>query len=265
MTLTPAARDITTTRRGHVLEILIDRAHKRNAFTLETLAQFAEAYDELENDPDLRVGLVHAAGDHFTAGLDLADVAPAVVESGQGLPHAGGVDPFAMSGPACSKPVVVAIQGLCYTLGVELVLAADITVASDDARFVQFEIARGIMPFGGGTFRWPARVGWGDAMRWLLTAEPLPAAEAHRIGLVQELTPPGAQLEAARAIADRIATMAPLGVQGTLANARLAARDGEAAATAHALRRATELFATDDAAEGVASFVERRDARFTGH
>src|SRR5690349_23555530 len=91
----------------------------------------------------------------------------------------------------------------------------------------------GIMPFGGATFRAPAQLGWGNAMRFLLTAEEFGAAEALRIGLVQEVVPAGAHVDRARALAQLVARQAPLGVQGTLASARIAATQGEAAAVDH--------------------------------
>ena len=111
------------------------------------------------------------------------------------------------------KPVVLAVNGIAYTLSIELALAADIVVAADDVRFRQLEIGRGIVPFGGATFRAPAQLGWGNAMRFLLTADEFGAAEALRIGLVQEVVPAGSHLQRARELAQLIARQAPLGVR----------------------------------------------------
>ena len=240
-----------------------DRAHKRNAFGPEMLRGLAAAYGQFERDPELRCAVVFAHGEHFTGGLDLAAVAP-LVARGESLAPAGGVDPWGVSGPPASKPVVVAVRGLCLTLGIELILAADVCVAASDTRFGQIEVKRGIFPFGGGTFRWPERVGWGNAMRYLLTGDELDAATALRIGLVQELAEPGQELERAFAIAERIAQQAPLGVQATLRNARTAAREGIDAAVAELRPSVTALFGSEDAREGMMSFMERRQARFTG-
>jgi enoyl-CoA hydratase/carnithine racemase len=137
-------------------------------------------------------------------------------------------------------------------------------VAADDVRFRQLEIARGILPFGGATFRAPARLGWGNAMRFLLTAEEFGAEEARRIGLVQEVVPTGRQLDRAVELARVVAAQAPLGVQGTLANARAARAAAEQAATEHLAALLPAILASDDAAEGVRSFLERRTAHFTG-
>lgn len=252
-------------QRGHVLLIGINRPDKRNAFDLELIDQFGAAYEELGIDPELRVGVVHAFGDHFSAGLDLAQVGPAVAEKGPGALGGGyRYDPFGMWAPPVPKPVVMAVQGIAYTLSIELALASDIVIAADDVRFRQLEIGRGIIPFGGATLRAAAQLGWGNAMRFLLTAEEFGAQEAHRIGLVQEVVAPGEQLDRAVAIAETIAAQAPLGVQETLANARIARDSGEAAAREHLKQVLPRIMASDDAMEGVRSFLERRPARFSG-
>ena len=175
-------------------------------------------------------------------------------------------NPWRTYGRAVSKPIVVAVHGLCLTLGIELLLAADVRVAADDARFAQVEIKRGIFPFGGGCARWVSTCGWGNAMRYLLTGDELDAREAERIGLVQEVVPGGAAavLERALALAGTIAAQAPLGVQATLASARLATAAGEQAAARELLPTLQRLMGSDDAREGLLSFMERRAARFTG-
>lgn len=256
---------ITVERDGHVLLIGIDRADKRNAFDLALLAELAEAYRRLDQDEDVRVGVVFAHGPHFSAGLDLANVAPRIAEHGpKALSGEGAVDPWGVWGPPASRPVVLAVQGIAYTLSIELALAADIVVAAADVRFRQLEVGRGILPFGGATFRAPAQLGWGNAMRYLLTGEEFGAEEALRIGLVQEVVPAGQQLARATALAHQIAAQAPLGVQGTLANARKGRDEGEAAAIAQLEALLPRLMASQDAAEGLQSFLERRTARFTG-
>ena len=255
---------VTVEREGAVLLIGVDRAAKRNAWDLETIAGVAAAYEQLGTDADIRAGVVFGHGDHFSAGLDLAQVLPAVQEHGPAvLSGASAYDPFGVWGAPVPKPVVMAVQGIAFTLSIELALASDVVVAADDVRFRQLEIGRGIIPFGGATIRAAAQLGWGNAMRFLLTAEEFGAAEALRIGLVQEVVPAGQQLARATEIAQLIAKQAPLGVQGTLANAR-AARGGEAAAVEHLRGLLPSLVASEDAAEGVLSFVERREARFTG-
>lgn len=256
---------ITVERDGHVLLIGVNRPEKRNAFDVEMLEQLAAAYERLGDDADVRVGVLFAHGDHFSAGLDLAVVGPVVAEHGaRALAGARKYDPFGVWAEPVPKPVVMAVNGIAFTLSIELALAADIVIAADDVRFRQLEIGRGIVPFGGATFRAPAQLGWGNAMRFLLTAEEFGGSEALRIGLVQEVVPAGRHVDRARAIAGAIAKQSPLGVQTTLANARLARRSGPQAAADHIAAQLPAILRSEDAMEGLRSFLERREANFTG-
>jgi enoyl-CoA hydratase/carnithine racemase len=256
---------ITVERDGHVLLIGVNRPEKRNAFDLSTIEQLAAAYDRLGAERELRAGVLFGHGDHFSAGLDLGEVGPAVAEGGpRALAGPGQYDPFGVWREQVPKPIVMAVQGIAFTLSIELALASDIVIAADDVRFGQLEIARGIMPFGGATFRAPAQLGWGNAMRFLLTADEFGAEEALRIGLVQEVVPAPAQLERATEIAHVIAAQAPLGVQATLANARVARAASERAAVEHLGESVPRVLRSADAAEGVRSFVELRAGHFTG-
>ena len=123
---------------------------------------------------------------------------------------------------------------------------------------------RGIYPVGGATLRFPFEAGWGNAMRYLLTGDEFGASEAHRMGLVQEVTAPGEEFAVGLGIAERIARQAPLGVRATLASARLALAEGEAEAARRLLPDLKPLMRSDDVKEGVASFLERREANFAG-
>src|SRR3954471_1942366 len=220
---------VTLERDGHVLAIGLNRPDKRNAFNLAIIADLSRAYALLESDDSLRAGVLFAHGDHFTAGLDLVDVGPNIISGELPFPEEGR-DPWRLDG-TWTKPIVAAAHGWCMTLGIELLLAADIRVASADTRFCQMEVRRGIYPFGAATIRLPQQTGWGNAMRWLLTGDEFDAAEAHRIGLVAEVVD---DADAARARAREIAHViadraAPLGVRATLASAHLARTNGEAA------------------------------------
>jgi enoyl-CoA hydratase/carnithine racemase len=158
----------------------------------------------------------------------------------------------------------MAVQGWCLTIGIELLLAADIRLAAEGARFGQIEINRGIFPFGGATIRLPEVAGWGNAMRWLLTGDRFDSAEALRIGLVQEVVPANELHSKAIEIARTVAKRAPLGVQATIRSSRTAQLEGHDAATDELLVIARELMDTEDAAEGVRSFIERREGNFKG-
>lgn len=251
-------------QRDHVLRIGLNRPAKRNAFNVEMLEELGRAYERLERDDDLRAGVLHAHGENFTAGLDLAEVGPRLVDGS--LDWADDArNPWRNDGRPWTKPVVAAVQGWCLTLGIELLLAADVRIASADARFAQLEVQRGIYPFGGATTRLPREAGWGNAMRWLLTGDEFDAAEALRIGLVQEVVEVGDQLDRAVELAERIATRsAPLAVRTTLAAAQRANREGERAAEDRFVVDVVDLFKSTDGAEGMLSFMERRPARFIG-
>ena len=264
--MTPATESkISVEQRGHILFIGLNRPAKRNAFDLQMLDELALAYGELEDNQEVRCGVLYAEGEMFTAGLDLANVAPKVVETGILQYPEGAIDPLNLHGERSrTKPLVVAVQGKCLTLGIELMLAADIRVASENATFAQIEIKRGIFPFGGATLRFPETAGWGNAMRWLLTGDEFDAQEALRIGLVQEVTENGKQLEKAVEIAERIAKQAPLGVRATIESARKMQLEGFKKAAEYLTPQILALFRSEDAKEGVQSFLERREGNFSG-
>ena len=261
--MTDAPR-VTVERDGHVLLIGFNRPEKRNAADFQLLRELSLAYGELERDPELRAGFVFAHGDHFTGGLDLADVGPRIGPEGLDIVPEGGINPWQVSGESITKPVVMAVQGTCLTLGIELMLASDIVVAADSTVFGQIEVARGILPFGGATIRFPRAVGWGNAMRWILTGDSFPVEEAYRIGLVQEVVPHGEQYARGLELAQRVAAQAPLAVQAALANARLAVRDGDAAAEASLQPNLVRLAQSEDARIGMEAFVTRQPAVFIG-
>ncbi len=246
-----------------MLKIGIDRPKKLNGFTPEMLRELAEAYTRLETDDDLWVGILHATGANFTAGLQLDRVGP-IMARGEPVFPLHCVDPAGLREPIRSKPLIAAVRGICFTVGIELMLAADIVVAGEDCRFAQLEVKRGIMPTGGATLRFVERCGWGNAQRLLLTGREFDAAEAYRLGLVQEVAAPEAVLGRAEALAAEIAANAPLAVRASLASSRRYAEFGPiaAAATLDSVQRG--LSATEDAAEGVKSFLERRPAAFRG-
>lgn len=256
---------VTIERDGHVLLIGVNRPEKRNAFDLATLRELGDAYQMLADDLEVRVGVLFGHGDHFSAGLDLAEVGAVVAEKGpEALAGGHEYDPFGVWAKQVPKPVVMAVSGIAFTVSIELALASDIVIAAEGVRFRQLEVGRGILPFGGATLRAPRQLGWGNAMRFLLTAEEFGAAEALRIGLVQEVVPFGKHVERAREIAQLIARQAPLGVQATLENARLAQSLGNEVAIEHLKAVLPDILKSEDAMEGVASFLQRRDAVFKG-
>ena len=262
----PPEGTITSERRGALLLVGINRPAKRNGFTPRMFRELAEAYTLLEDDPALRVGLLFAHGEHFTAGLDLPTIAP-LMQRGEKPTPEGLVEPLDLGTPGMrrrSKPMVVAVRGITYTLGIELMLAADVVVAADDCRFSQLEVKRGIMATGGATLRMAQRAGLGNAMLHLLTGDEFGSAEALRLNFVQKVVPAGEELPEALRIAEAIAAQAPLAVVATRLNARRSVEEGPLAAMAEFTEVQQRLARTEDASEGVRSFVERRVARFVG-
>ena len=245
----------------HILKITISNARKKNAFHPDMMRQLSDALTELHNNADLWVGVITAEGDNFTAGLDMpkffgpnANPTP--------IPETN-IDAFGLRN-VCSKPIVTAVQGICYTIGIEMALAGDIIIAADDSRFCQMEAKRGIAPLGGAHFRYVTRSGWGNAMYHLLLCDEFNAKEAYRVGLVQEVVPAGTQVQRAMDLAEIIKNNAPLGIQATKAAGRKFIEEGEHQAVAAISEIRARVMNSKDAAEGIQSFVERRQARFTG-
>lgn len=256
---------ITVDVNGHVMAVGLNRVEKRNAFDPPMYGALGQALAQLESDPNLRCGLLFAHGDHFTAGLDLVHWAEPLRQGAFPEMPDGALDPLGLdSANRLTKPLVMAVQGTCLTLGIELLLAADIRVAASDTRFGQIEIKRGIYPVGGATLRLFQEVGWGNAMRYLLTGDEFGADEAHRMGLIQEVVAPGEQFDRALAIARTVADQAPLGVYATLASARTAREKGVERAAARLLPDLMPIMSSEDVQEGIAAFVERRPAQFKG-
>ncbi|NVB39917.1 crotonase/enoyl-CoA hydratase family protein [Pseudenhygromyxa sp. WMMC2535] len=255
----PPEGRVTTEVHGHLLTITIDRPAKYNGFTPEMLDQLAAAYTRLEDEDALWCGLLVAEGKHFTAGLELSRF-----DITKGLSDATQIDPLDLHGRRRTKPVVAAVHGICFTIGIELMLAADLVIAERGVRFAQLEVQRGLMAYGGATIRMVERAGWGNAMRWLLTGDEFDGETALRLGFVQELVDAGEGRARARAIAERICEQAPLAVRASRRSAQLAAEEGAAAAIAAFPEQLAALAGSEDFAEGVQSFRERRAGRYVG-
>jgi enoyl-CoA hydratase/carnithine racemase len=253
--------EVRMTVDGHVCVISLDNVAKKNAITPELMAQLSAHLTTFEDDDDLWVAILDPAGEHTTAGLDMpkffgpgATAQPLAEDQ---------VDPFALQ-RRTTKPVISVVHGITYTIGIEMMLAGDIVIAADTARFCQLESKRGIAPFGGAHFRYLTRTGWGNAMYHLFLCDEFDAQEALRIGFVQEVHPYGRHRERAMEIARRICQCAPLGLRATKKAALEYLEQGERAGVAAipAIRKA--VFDTEDFKEGIQSFIERREARFRG-
>jgi enoyl-CoA hydratase len=260
----PDAHQIAQVRSehvGYILKIIIANPSKRNAIIPEMMEQLSNAFTVLQNDDDLWAGVLCAEGDHFTAGLDMQkffgpDAKPQTVPEGN-------VDAFGLK-VECNKPITTAVQGLVLTVGIEMMLAGDIVVAAEDARFCQMEAKRGIALLGGAHFRFLSRMGWGNAMYHLMLCDEFDADEAYRFGLVQEVVPLGQQMERAMTLAGLINKNAPLGIQATKISARKFFEAGQKVAIDELPKIRSSIFGTEDAEEGIKSFMARRPAEFKG-
>ena len=254
---------ITYETDSYICLIGLNRADKRNAFDSHMIQQLSEALTNYESDDNLRCALIFAHGEHFTAGLDLMELQDKW-DKGAFDFNDNEIDPWGIGGKLRSKPVVVAVQGTCFTAGIELMLNSDVVIASDNCNFAQMEVQRGIMPFGGATVRFIQAAGWQKAMPYLLTGKAFDAQTADRLNLVSEVVPNGEEYERAMTIAQEICQAAPLGVQGLLSSAQDVSRSGTAAALANIHSYLPHLFHSEDAKEGAMAMVERREAEFKG-
>ena len=226
--------------------------------------QLKEAMTRLDEDNELRAGVLFAHGEHFTAGLDLPKWTEQMASGSKPEEDTDEMVDVVGFSRFCRKPIVTAVKGITFTLGIELAIAGDIVVAAENTRFSQLEPLRGIHATGGATIRMVQRCGWGNAMYHLLTSDEFDATEAYRIGLVQEVVSVGEELNRAIEIAEQIAACAPLAVQETKASSRRYVVKGFDSAVAEFNKTQAMLTATEDAAEGVRSFVEKRTANFKG-
>jgi enoyl-CoA hydratase len=217
----------------------------------------------LSVDEGVRVILLTGAGDKaFAAGADINEVAATDAGSGEVLARRGqGV--FLLI-ETCGKPVIACINGYALGGGCELALACTIRIASDKARMGQPEVKLGLVPGYGGTQRLPRLVGQAAALKLMLTGEMIGAAEALRIGLVNEVTTPELLMERGEEIAKAMVAMAPLAIAGCLEAVRRGAEVGLEEGLAIEAEIFGRLCGTEDKAEGTAAFLEKRAAKWVG-
>jgi len=247
--------------------ITLNRPEARNAVDRAMALGIEAAVDRIEADPDVWVGVLTAntaeqANPVFCAGADLK----VIRETGSAASldtDRGGFGGFVYR--ERTKPIVVAVDGLATAGGLELVLAADIVVATTRSAFGLAEVRRNLIAAAGGLFRLPQVIGRGPAMDAILTGAPLDARRAYELGLVSRLVEPGAALDEALRLAGEIVEAAPLAVQASRRVIRMAASEPDETLRTVSRALLDELLESDDAAEGLAAFAEKRPPQWQGH
>ena len=251
---------VRTERRNHVLVLTLDRPEARNAVNGEVARQMEAALDAADTDPDIWVVVLTHAGPVFSAGADLRAI-------GEGRGDELHTDTGGFAGLVRRervKPLIVAAEGPALAGGCEIVLAADLLVASTNLRIGVPEVKRCLVAAAGGLFRLARRIPYNIAMECVLTGDPITAERAEQVGRGNVLTEPGGALDAARALAGRITANAPIAVQQSrkvVAHFAYGPEDEAWEASGAAMAVASS---TEDVKEGVAAFLEKRPPQWTG-
>jgi enoyl-CoA hydratase len=252
--------------QGRVALITLNRPEARNAVNGDVAAGVEAAIDRMEDDPEIWVGIIRANTEGqdrpvFSAGADLK-----AINSGNAAAlhtRRGGFAGFVYR--ERRKPVIVAVDGLATAGGCEIVLAADLVVATTRSAFGLAEVKRNLIAGAGGLFRLPRAIGQAAAMEAILTGEPIPAERAYQLGLVSRLVAPGEAVTEALRLADQITACAPLAVWASRKVVLAAAYEDD-----ETLKQLTnEQFATvmqsGDTKEGLTAFIEKRTPEWKGH
>ena len=246
------ADEVLVEQRDRILIITINRPAARNAIDAAVTAAVAAALDRLDGDSDLSIGILTGAGGTFCAGMDLK----AFLRGEQVALPGRGLAGFTQKPPA--KPLIAAVEGYALAGGFELVLACDLLVAAEDAKFGIPEVKRGLAAAGGGLLRLPQRIPPNLAMEYALTGDFFSAADAQRLGLANRVTPSGGALEGAIELAERITVNAPLSIA---VSKEIIVQSADW--TAEDMWRQQDqiirpIFTSADAREGASAFAEKR-------
>jgi enoyl-CoA hydratase len=248
----PKAEALLTERRGHVLVVTINRPRARNAITGEVAERIADAMDEFDRDPHLRAAILTGAGGTFSAGMDLKAALAGEPASVPGR----GFGAITTSPPR--KPLIAAVEGWALAGGCEMVLACDLVIAADNARFGLPEVKRGLAAGSGGLVRLPRRIPYHVAMELILTGDLMSARRAYALGLVNALAPAGQALDVALELAEKVAANGPL----ALAASKEVIRQGDGWTDEDVRRRhkgvIRSVMQSEDAVEGARAFTEKR-------
>lgn len=252
---------------GHVATLTLNRPEAKNALSSEMLVRMADAWVEVDENPDIRVLIVTGAGGDFCAGADLKAMAAGYGEDEWTVRFQQDPDlhwKALLRHFKPMKPIVAAVEGYCVAGGTEILQAMDIRVAGESATFGVAEVRRAIFPLGGSTVRLSRQIPYTVAADMLLTGRMVSAQEAKDVGLIGHVVPDGQALDKARELADMIAANGPLAVQAVLRSLRETREMTEEAGLARELELGMPVYATADAQEGPRAFAEKRPPTYTG-
>ena len=251
--------------QGKIALITLNRPEARNAINGDVAAAMEVAIDKMESDPNVWVGILRAntAGQErpvFCAGADLK-----AINSGQAASlntARGGFAGFVYRDR--QKPVIVAVDGLATAGGCEIVLAADMVIATTRSAFGLAEVMRNLIAGAGGLFRLPRAIGRSAAMEVILTGQPLPAQRAYELGLVNRLVEPGQEVEAAVELATRVCAAAPLAVWASRRIVLAAAYENDETLIKMTNQEFGAILKSEDTKEGLTAFIEKRAPNWQG-
>lgn len=254
-------------RRDNVLLVTMNRPEAKNALSGEMVVGLADAWQELEDNPEIRVAILTGAGGTFCAGADLKSMNAAQGESDHAdrmRNDAGIAWRGLLRHNVPSKPIIAAVEGFAVAGGTEILQGTDIRIAGESAIFGVVEATRALFPLGGSTVRLRRQIGYTKAAEILLTGRRVSAAEAERIGLIGHVVPDGQALDKALEIAGAIAANGPLAVQAIKRSLQATEGLPEAEALKIELEIGLPIFGTEDAKEGTRAFKEKRPANYVG-
>lgn len=245
--------------KNGIFIVTINRPDARNAINYDTAVQLAHAFERLDADPSLRIGILTGAGKGFSAGMDLKDFAKSGIR-----PRVGNRGFAGLNEAPPAKPLIAAVEGFALAGGFEMVLACDMVVAASDAKFGLPEVKRGLVPGSGGLLRLPRRLPQPVAMEMVLTGDAFDAQRAYQFGLVNQLTEPGQALAGALGLAERISENGPLAIKAAkqVMNESLDWSQAEMFTKQAPLIK--HIFESEDAREGSLAFAEKRKPNWRG-
>jgi len=257
--------DLLVEREGPVVTLTMNRPERRNAMTLAMFARLADAWDEIDADPDVRVCILTGAGDHFSAGMDLRAMAGDAGDGDdydvKGRMERDGSD-WIYDGLLKTRhprvPVIAAVEGNAIAGGTEILQGTEIRVAGEGATFGVSEVRWSLYPGGGSAVRLARQIPFTEAADILLTGKHVTATEARALGLIGHVVPDGTALERAREIAATVAANGPLAVEAVLRTLRETSGMTEEEAFAFEIPLIRSVFSSEDAGEGPLAFTQKR-------